>query len=87
MNHPDPILVAAQAVEETIMEGLKKHAGESWRGEPMAMHLTKAARHCMTALLILEHPEYTTDAETARSHIKNAITRSVMALCQDINND
>lgn len=75
-----PEELAADVVRRMIEEGLKKHGQESWRTEPVTMHLAKAARHAQTACLLLDHPEYTQDAETAIEHAERAICRAVMGL-------
>lgn len=75
-----PEQLAADVVRRMIEEGLKKHGVESWRTEPVTMHAGKAARHAQTACLLLDHPEYTQDAETAEEHLERAICRAVMAL-------
>lgn len=76
----DARLTAFLAVDEKMDEGLKKHVGEAWRDEPISMHLQKAARHLLSALLLLDHPEYTKDAESISDHIKQGLTRAAMAL-------
>jgi hypothetical protein len=76
----DPRLIAYLAVAEKIAEGAKKHDPSAWRHQPPTMHLSKAARHLMTAILLIDHPDYTKDAESAADHIKQAITRATMSL-------
>ena len=76
----DPRLTAYLAVSEKIAEGAKKHDPAAWRHQPQTMHLGKAARHIMTALLLIDHPDYSKDAESIEDHIKQALTRAAMAL-------
>jgi hypothetical protein len=78
----DPRKVAFDTVEEMLKEGAKKHDPLAWRKEPTAMHLMKSARHAQTAVLLLDHPEYTKDAESAIIHAKQDLCRAAMALTQ-----
>ena len=75
-----PEELAADTVRRMIIEGLKKHGEETWRDEPITMHLGKAARHAQTASLLIDHPDYTQDAESALDHAERAVCRAVMAL-------
>ncbi len=75
----DPRLVAYDAVNEMVAEGLKKHVREGWRTEPKQMHLIKAINHLVTELRVLEgysEPD-------GENHAKNALCRAAFYLSQE----
>lgn len=81
----NPEALAYLTVQEMQEKGLAKgHQQDAWKTEPKAMHLQKAARHCLSALLLLEHPEYCKDAETALEHMQQALCRVDFALYQEL---
>lgn len=71
----NPRQVAYDAVDKMIDEGLKKHVGESWRTEPIRMHILKAIGHLVTALRVIEGYSQP-DGE---NHLDNGICRASMA--------
>ena len=77
----DPRQVAWDAVDRVLKKGLAQgHGSESWRSEPVTMHLLKSSRHGNTATLLLDHPDFINDKETAAEHIENMAVRAIMAL-------
>lgn len=77
----DPRQVAYDLVDRVLKKGIAQgHNPDAWKTEPTTMHLQKAARHAITACLLLDHPEYTKDDETALEHAENCLTRCAMAL-------
>jgi hypothetical protein len=77
----DPRQVAWDAVDRVLKKGLAQgYTAENWRTEPAAMHLLKAARHGNTAVLLLDHPDYIKDKETAAEHTENMAVRAILAL-------
>ena len=76
----DPRYVAFSVVGKIMQEGLKKHQRDVWREEPTSMHIQKASRHLLRTLLLLQHPDYNKDDETALQHLKNALCRASMAV-------
>lgn len=68
-------------IDRVLQKGIDQgHSPDAWKTEPVSMHLLKASRHALTAALLLDHPDYTKDRETAREHAENALTRMWMAL-------
>jgi len=78
----DPRLIASQAVDEMIAEGLKKHIAEGWRTEDIRMHILKAQRHLSTFLLILDGHA----PQDGENHLRNALCRTAFSLTQVIDN-
>ncbi len=76
----DPRTIAWHAVDEMIMEGLKKHDPDAWRTEPQDNHLDKAVRHIMTYKLIRDGNQ----KPDGEMHLRNALCRLAMALTQTI---
>jgi hypothetical protein len=77
----DPRQVAWDAVDRVLKKGIAQgHASESWRSEPVTMHLSKGSRHGNTAMLLLDHPDFIKDKETAAEHTENMAVRAIMAL-------
>jgi hypothetical protein len=76
----DPRDIAWRAVDAMITAGAKKHRKEAWKNEPATMHSQKASRHAQTASLLLDHPDFCSDPETAEQHLEQTITRATMAL-------
>lgn len=82
MNPPDLSLVAFLTCRELLEQGLKQgHHAESWRDEPQDNHLDKAVRHIMTYKLIRDGNQI---PDNESCHLKNALCRIAMALCQEI---
>lgn len=79
----DPRQVAWEAVDRVLKKGLAQgHKEHSWRDEPTTMHLSKGSRHGNTAMLLIDHPDFIKDKETAAEHAENMAVRAVMALTQ-----
>lgn len=77
----NPRISAYVTVDETMDEGLAQgHPQDGWKTEPIAMHLLKASRHGQTCALLLEHPEYCKDRETALEHAKRMLTRAAFVV-------
>lgn len=70
-------LTVMEIMERGILQG---HVPDGWKNYPVAMHIQKAARHDLTCLLLLEHPEHCTDIETALDHAERALTRNAMVV-------
>lgn len=81
MDRPTIEQLAHDTVLKILQKGLAQgHSDSAWKDEPATMHIQKAARHAITASLLLEHPDYTKDAETALEHAENALCRLAMAV-------
>lgn len=77
----NPPAHAYLTVMEVMERGLAKgHEPDGWKHYALSMHLQKAARHSLTCLLLLEHPEHCQDVETALEHAAQALTRMAMAV-------
>lgn len=79
MKHPPA--TAYLTTMEVMERGLAKgHEPDGWKDYPLSMHLQKAARHSLTCLLLLEHPEHCKDPESALEHAEQALTRLAMVV-------
>jgi len=73
--------VAHDTVDRILQKGLAQgHGLDSWKTEPVTMHLQKAARHALTAEMLVAHPEYNKDKETALEHAQNSLCRIAMCV-------
>lgn len=80
----NPQGLAYLTIQKMQEKGLAKgHIEDAWKTEPKTMHIQKAARHCMTALLVMEHPDFCKDPETYREHLEQALCRVAFALTQE----
>lgn len=72
----------AQAIVAQVMSSNTQHAPDAWlRRDQMDKHLDKALRHVCTARLIRDGHEH--NHEGVDGHLRNAVTRLMMALwCQ-----
>ncbi len=82
----DPAQLAADVVREIMSTGLKQgHQQDAWRSEPQDNHLDKALRHALTFRLMREGNSKEPDAEgeDRMAHLKRALCRLALVLCQE----
>lgn len=77
---PDPKLISWRTIETVICKGSAKDGcNESWRDKDQLYHELKAIRHLVNDVMVKLGYEEATD----EPHLKNAHTRTAMALTQD----
>lgn len=80
MTISNPRTICEPIVHEIMAQGeAKGHGRDAWHGEPITMHLMKGTRHGLTAIGMLDHPDFVKDKETALQHIDQAICRFAFA--------
>lgn len=80
MTISNPRTICEPIIHEIMHQGeAKGHGRDAWHDEPVTMHLMKGTRHGLTAIGMLNHPEFVRDKETALQHIDQGIARLAFA--------